>query len=168
MFSGLRHDAFVGGDDEHGEVDAPDARQHVLDEALVTRDVDDLDRESVRLFEKRKAEIDRDAASLLFGQTVGVDTGQGFDERGFAVVDVSRGADDYCSGGRVPGLLRGWPAQGAKWLRLPSGFIKSAEWLRLYPGFTEYAEVLDSPRRTSARHPGLAAAAMAAASALTW
>src|SRR5262249_55933597 len=142
MFSGLRHDAFVGGDDEHGEVDAPDARQHVLDEALVTRDVDDLDRESVRLFGKRKAGIDRDAASLLFGQAVGVDAGQRFDERGFAVVDVSRGADDYCSGGRVLGFQCGWPARGPEWLRLSFGFIESAGQLRLTGGSMKCAEWL--------------------------
>src|SRR5262249_5649657 len=110
--------------------------------ALVTGDVDDLDGESVRLLEKGEAEIDGDAPRLLLGQTVGVDAGQGFDERGFAVVDVSRGADDYCSGGRVFGFHRRWPVRGAEWLRLPAGFIECTEWCRLYPRFTEDAEWL--------------------------
>ena len=114
MLAGLGHHAFVSGDDEHGEVDAPDSREHVLDESLVTGDVDDLDGESVRLLEKGKAEIDGDAARLFFGQPVGVDTGQRFDERGLAVVDVARSADDDCSGCRKYGLTRGWPAQGTK------------------------------------------------------
>ena len=41
-----------------------------------------------------KAEIDGDAAALFFFQTVGINAGQGFDQRGLAVVDVAGGADD--------------------------------------------------------------------------
>ena len=41
-----------------------------------------------------EAEIDGDTAALLFFQTVGVDTGEGFDQRGLAMVNVSGGADD--------------------------------------------------------------------------
>ena len=41
-----------------------------------------------------EAEVDGDAAALLFFQAVGVDAGQRFDQRGLAVVDVAGGADD--------------------------------------------------------------------------
>ena len=41
---GLRHDAFVGSDDQHRRVDTTDARQHILDEALVAGNIDDADR----------------------------------------------------------------------------------------------------------------------------
>ena len=41
----LRHDRIVGGDDEHGQVDAGGAGEHVLDEALVAGHVDDAEAE---------------------------------------------------------------------------------------------------------------------------
>ena len=90
----LRHDALVGGDHQHGEVDAAHAGQHVLDEPLVAGHVDDLDRQTVRLLQEREAEVDRDAARLLLGQPVGIDPRQRLDQRGLAVIDVARGADD--------------------------------------------------------------------------
>ena len=48
MLAGLRHDPFVGGDDEQGEVDAAGAGEHVVDEALVAGDVDEADDGAVR------------------------------------------------------------------------------------------------------------------------
>ncbi len=39
----LRHDRIVGGDDQHGQVDAGGAGEHVLDEALVAGHVDDAE-----------------------------------------------------------------------------------------------------------------------------
>ena len=94
----LGHHAFVGRDHQHRQIDAADAGQHVLDEALVAGNVDDLDGEAVRLLEEREAEVDRDAARLLLGQAVGVDAGQRLHERGLAVVDVPGGADDDVRG----------------------------------------------------------------------
>ena len=89
----LRHHRLVGGHDEHHEVDAADAGEHVLDEALVAghvdeREVDVADRQV------REAEIDRDAARLFFLQPVGIGAGQRLDQRGLAVIDVAGGADD--------------------------------------------------------------------------
>jgi hypothetical protein len=82
-----------GRDDENDEVDAADPGEHVLHEALVTGTstkaksvpVDGL---------VRKAEIDRDAASFLFLQPIGISAGQRLDERALAVIDVPCGADD--------------------------------------------------------------------------
>ena len=76
MFPRLGHHAFVRRDHQHRQIDPADAGQHVLDEALVARDVDDLDREATRLLEKRESEIDRDAASLFLGKTIGIGAGQ--------------------------------------------------------------------------------------------
>ncbi len=42
----------------------------------------------------RKADVDGDAAALLFFETIGIDAGERFDQRGLAVVDVTCGADD--------------------------------------------------------------------------
>jgi hypothetical protein len=90
----LRHDAFVGGDDEQHGVDPADAGEHVADEALVPRHVDDADAAARGRDQRREAEVDRDAAFLLFLQAIGVDARQAADERGLAVVDVAGGADD--------------------------------------------------------------------------
>ena len=94
MLPRLRHHALVGRDDEQHQVDAADARQHVLDEALVAGHVDDPDGQAAGLLEEREAQVDGDAARLLLRQPVGVDAGQRLDERGLAVIDVPRGADD--------------------------------------------------------------------------
>ena len=93
MFAGLRHHRFVRGDDQHDGVDAADARQHVLDEPLVARHVDEADRRLVVQAEAGKADVDGDAAFLFFLQAVGVDAGQRLHQRRFAMVDVSGGAD---------------------------------------------------------------------------
>ena len=94
VLDGLRHHAVVGRDREQHQVDAVGAGEHVADETLVPGDVDDAGAPAVRQIERRKAEIDRNAALLLFLQPVGILTGQGLDEAGLAVVDVSGGADD--------------------------------------------------------------------------
>ena len=94
MFFGLRHHAVVGGDGEEHQVDAVRAREHVADEALVARNVDDARARAVGQIEMGKAEIDRDAALLFFLEAVGVLAGQRLDQAGLAVVDMAGGADD--------------------------------------------------------------------------
>ena len=86
-------DSSAAIDEEH-QVDAADAGQHVLDEALVAGHVDEAEAEAGRELQVREAEIDGDAAALLLFEAVGVDAGEGFDERGLAVIDVAGGADD--------------------------------------------------------------------------
>ena len=55
MLFGLRHDAVVGGDGEQHQVDAMGARQHVFDETLVARNIDDARRSPVRQIEMGEA-----------------------------------------------------------------------------------------------------------------
>src|SRR5579872_5588811 len=107
MLLALRHHAVVGGDGEQHEVDTVRARQHVADEALMPRDIDDARARSVGQREIREAEIDRDPALLLFLQAVGVVAGQRLDERGLAMIDVTGSADDRVSDLRH-GLRRQW------------------------------------------------------------
>ena len=45
-------------------------------------------------FEVREAEVNRNATPFLFFQAIGVDAGKRLDQRGFAVVNVSCGADN--------------------------------------------------------------------------
>ena len=94
MFAGLGHDAFVGGDDEEGEVDPTDAGKHVLDEAFVAGHVDKADGASGGQLAPGETEIDGQAARFLFGPAIGVDAGERLHEGALAVVDVSGGADD--------------------------------------------------------------------------
>ena len=107
MLARLGHHAFVGGDHEHGGVDAADAGQHVLDKVDMAGHVDDADAFTVREFasggvwacrhgkiDPGKAQIDGHAARFFFLEPVGVDAAEGPDQRGLAVVDVAGGADD--------------------------------------------------------------------------
>ena len=90
---GLRHDAFIGSDDEQRDVDAGRAGEHVLDESFVAGDIDDAGLNPVREWERGKPEIDRDAAAFFLFPAIGVDTGEGFHQRRLPVIDVARGAD---------------------------------------------------------------------------
>ena len=98
MLDGLRLDAFRRRHDEQGGVDAGGAGQHVVHEALMARHIDETQLPAVAQVAVGIAEIDGDAARLLFLQAIGVDAGQRFDERGLAMVDMTRGADDHASG----------------------------------------------------------------------
>ena len=104
----LRHDAFVGGDDEQRDVDARRAGDHRADERLVAGHVDDADGADAVEHERREAEVDRDAAALLLGQPIGVDAGERAYERRLAVIDVAGGAEDHAAlqAARFPGVER--------------------------------------------------------------
>jgi hypothetical protein len=56
--------------------------------------VDDADRFPARQRQPAEAEIDRHLALALFFESIGVDAGQGLDQRRLAVIDVAGGADD--------------------------------------------------------------------------
>ena len=94
----LRHHALLGRDDEQHEVDAAGAGDHGADEGLVTGDVDDAGGQAGAELPGGEAELDGDAAALLLREAVGVDAGEGVDEGGLAVVDVTGGAEDQRAG----------------------------------------------------------------------
>ncbi len=70
MLAGLGLDGFVGGDDQQNQVDAGDPREHVLDETLMTGNVDESETAEVG-----EAKVDGDAAAFFFFQPIGVDPG---------------------------------------------------------------------------------------------
>jgi len=72
MFARLRHDGVVCGDDQHGDVDARRAGNHVPDKAFVTGHIDDAQLQ-VTCLKMRKAQVDRDSSCLLFGQSIRID-----------------------------------------------------------------------------------------------
>jgi hypothetical protein len=93
MLLGLRHHRFVGGDHQQRRVDPTDPRQHVLDEPLMARHVDDADGSPARQGEPGEAQVDRHLAAPFFFPTVGIDTGERLDQRRLAVVYVASCAD---------------------------------------------------------------------------
>ena len=66
MFTRLRHHRIICGHDEHSQVDTRGAGEHVLDETLVARHVDDAE-PVVAEVEDGKANVDGDAACFFLG-----------------------------------------------------------------------------------------------------
>ena len=93
MLPRLRLDRLVGRDDQQHQIDAPHPSQHVAHKALVAGDVDESQMQRVAVPRPQihvgKAQIDGDAAALLFLQAVGIDPGQRLDQRRFPVIDVA-------------------------------------------------------------------------------
>ena len=85
----LRLPALVGRHHEDGGVDGADACQHVADEPLVTRDVDDPHLPARRQLQPGEAQVNGETPTLLLLEAVRVDAGQRLDERALAVVDVT-------------------------------------------------------------------------------
>ncbi len=90
----MRFDGFVGGDDQQHQIDSRCARQHVADETLVPRHID-KSKADAAFFQERETQIDGDAAALFFLQAVGMRTGEGFDQRRLAVVNMPGRTDNY-------------------------------------------------------------------------
>src|SRR5208282_1368400 len=93
MFAGLRANSFIGCDDQQNEIDPRSSREHVFYEALVSRHVHKT-KAHATFFQEGKAQIDGDAAALLFLEAVRMGAGQSFNQRGLPVVNVASGADD--------------------------------------------------------------------------
>ena len=93
MLVGLRHPALGGGDDEHHRGHRADPGEHVRDEPLVARHVDERELSPVDLG-PREAEVDGQAAALLLGEPVGPHAGKPVHERRLAVIDVTGGRYD--------------------------------------------------------------------------
>ena len=108
----LRHHRVVGRDDQHRQVEPRGPRQHVADEPLVPRHVDQRQVGLAQL-QGGEAQVDRDPPLLLGRQPVGVDPRQGADQGRLAVVDVARRSEDKVmrpghfessiDGGKAPG-----------------------------------------------------------------
>ncbi len=104
MLTRLRHDRLVCRNDEHHDVDAADPGEHVLDEPLVARHVDEGQRDVIRPahvhVQVGEAEVDRDAALLLFLEAIRIGPGQRADEGALPMVDVPGRTDDDRGHGR--------------------------------------------------------------------
>jgi len=82
----LRLNGFVGGDNHQHQIDSAHAGQHIANKTLVAGNVDEAEADFLaagsREFQMREAEIDGNTASLLFFQTICINAGEGFDQRG--------------------------------------------------------------------------------------
>src|SRR5262249_36317197 len=94
MLASLRLDRFTRRDHQHHDVDSARARQHILDEALVPRYVHEPDTDIGRKVEMRESDVDGNAAALLPGKAIRVDTGESLYQSSFPVIDGPRGAYD--------------------------------------------------------------------------
>ncbi len=95
MLARLRHRAFVRRDDQQQDVHSAGPGQHVLDEVLVARHVDDGDLQFfISRREAGEPQIDGDASAPLLLPAICIHSGQRFDQGRLAVVDVTRRPDD--------------------------------------------------------------------------
>src|SRR3989475_3400130 len=94
MLACLRHHTFIRRHHEQHGIQTLRPGQHVAHQPRVTAHVDDADLAAAGQAHVCETQVDGHPATLFFGQPVGVDPGQGGDQRRFAVVDVARRADD--------------------------------------------------------------------------
>jgi hypothetical protein len=94
MLERLRPRAVIRGHHEHRRIDLARPDEHVADQPVVARNVDEVELDPVVEGQVRVADVDRHAPGTFLGQTIGIDAGQRSQEAGLAVVDVTGGPDD--------------------------------------------------------------------------
>ena len=94
MLDGLGARAVVGRNDEQRGVDLAGPDEHVPDELVVARDVDEVELRAVREGHVGIPHVDRHPPPALLGKAVGIDPGERAEQRRLAVIDVPRGPDD--------------------------------------------------------------------------
>ena len=75
MLSSLRHDRLVGRNAEERYINAEGTDQHVRNELLVPRDIDNRHASDRRQVHEGEPDIDRHSTTLFFRQSVGIDAG---------------------------------------------------------------------------------------------
>ena len=93
MFQRLRHHAVVGGHHQQRVIDAAHTGEHVAHKAFMSGNIDKADQFAVGQRQIGKAQINRNAARLFFGQAIGVHAGERFHQQRFAVIDMARSGD---------------------------------------------------------------------------
>lgn len=132
MLTRLGHRPFVGGDHQQRKVNATGSGEHVLDESLVTGDIDDAHLPPGWEGEPGESEVDREAALLLLTQAVRVNPGERADEGALAVIDVPGGPDDVHGSSlqALPGSALGYTGRVSyewrNWLDLAAGHLENA------------------------------------------
>jgi hypothetical protein len=94
MFAGLRHHAFICCYHEEYRINPPYPGEHILDEVAMTGNIHDTHFLAIRQRKPGEAKVNRHLALALFFQPVGVNAGERFDQRGFAVINMAGGANN--------------------------------------------------------------------------
>jgi hypothetical protein len=89
MLAGLRHDTFVGGDDEGKDIHPGNSGDHVFDKLFMAGHIDDAETVTARKIKIGKAEFNGYAPFLLFLEPVGIYIGEGSDKTGFTMIDMT-------------------------------------------------------------------------------
>ena len=90
----LRAESIVRSHDEQCSIDLAGTDEHVADQLVVPRHVDEVDRRAVVEIEMGIPDIDRHAAPTLLGEAVRIDPGERAEQRRLAVIDVAGRAHD--------------------------------------------------------------------------
>src|SRR6266568_2139687 len=97
MLASLRHDAFVGCNNEKRHVNSARASEHRANERFVPRDVDYAHGADSLENQRSKSEIDSNPAAFLFPEAICIDAGESFYERGLAMIDVTGRSQDHAA-----------------------------------------------------------------------
>src|SRR5437867_13235297 len=93
MLYGLRHPAVARGDNKERKIYRPHTSDHVPDEIFVAGHIDDADVEPLLVSALQnqlcEAELDGDLSRFFLGQAIGISSGERFDQRALAVIDVT-------------------------------------------------------------------------------
>src|SRR5437867_4132299 len=96
MFAGLRHHRLVGSHYEQHKVDPSDPCQHVLDESLMSGNID-KSHLHVAEIQMRKTEVDGDSPEFFFLQAVRIRSGERLYQGALPVINVTRRACNHVS-----------------------------------------------------------------------
>ena len=103
MLLSLRLNSFFGRDHQQDSIDASGASKHIVDEMMMAGNINkaDLHRPVVGCdgVERGETQVDRNAALLLFGQSVSIDASESAYQGGLAVIDMAGSAHDNGSNG---------------------------------------------------------------------
>jgi hypothetical protein len=94
MLARLRHYTFIGSNNEKYHVDTPGACHHMPYELFMTGNIDNANEEIIAKTVMGKTKFRGNAPFLFLFEPIAIDTGQGFNERCFPVVDMSCCADN--------------------------------------------------------------------------
>ena len=89
MLSRLRHDTFVRRDNKHNQIHSDYTCYHVVDEALMSRNINNSRTVPVWKIKVCKAQINSDASSLFFLPSVCISSCQCLNQRRLAMVNMT-------------------------------------------------------------------------------
>src|SRR5262245_62081276 len=95
MLQCLRHHALIRRNHEQTHIYSTSARKHILEEALMSRNIHDSCNSPIRELQSGKPDIDGHAALLLLFKPIGIGPCERLDQRGFPMIDMPGSSDDY-------------------------------------------------------------------------